>query len=278
MRKQNRLHTILYIITFSCLFSSISHAGLMDWAKRKAQQTREYAQRKFNDAQKVVADLQLSLQESRACMVRGDCKPGQKDRLKSLAKKVVIAMTAVIVAAIAVFAAKKFLSSKDEGVIEISGPEEKEGESIGIDQLARKYGFKFGLEEQDTEIGKFFYSVSGGLINEAKQYASVVDSNVLGAGIEVAQRLKNMDMQRSLNDAKNSITDAVRRANALLLEKIKSGIFGVVNDVRSVYCSLEPTRDAVLVGLETARDKLKKTAQAVYRDIIHFLEEPRCTG
>ncbi len=264
--KQAIIKNILFICMIANLISSSTHAGIGDWIARKKQQSKEYVLRKIGEAEQKSKELLASLRANKNCLVRGDCPAAKRQQLRALVGSIAATVAIVSVAAVV----SKF--AKDEKV-----------KGVSITQ------FLPGYVPDDSEQGIFMKAVQAGIPEMVKQYADLVQQNVLDAGTKMSRALTNLYSSPEMKKKYKEVGSVLREAGFSLREGVQKSNEYLLNAVRqedqelvtAAYCaSPTPSKNALHIGIEILVDRGKKYTESVYQEkivpIINFLRNPRC--
>ncbi len=271
--KQGLIKNILLVCIVVNLTSSSSYAAVGDWFARQKQRSSEYVLRKINEAEQKTKELLASLRANSSCLVRGDCPPERKKKLRTIAGA--IAAAVLIIAAVAI--GSRYMQEDETGqIVPVSR------EAIpNIQTVIGPFNVKFAVDDKAQNM--FLLSVYNGGLAVVKRYADLVKRNVLKAGIALANAMKGhfikvQDMKKAEPYPKiaNHITWVEeqfnleqQKVNDLLVHQ--AGV-GVLAKVQELYCHEvrpTPSENAVAVAREVAEYKGNK-------NVADYLRNPTC--
>ena len=278
--------TLLYISVAGIAVQPLSHAAAGDWIKRKAGQakttlqkgaretkqaiqeklraTRRFAAQRLYATQQSIAQLQETLHSYSDCIIQGTCKPGQKEHIKSLTKKVGITIGALLVAAAVVGVGAAYqagLFDPEDVPVEIVQGGVKQQVQL-TEEFKKKYGFPPDVE--NSKYGPMFEAIKVNAPTDVLH--EVVDDftvSKISGGEEYANNIGNPKAKNDLTKIKNTFIRLVRNA--------ETGLKGLV---KKTYCTLNPTSRAVKTAITKVSDKIG----VEFKEITKFLKQPKCEG
>ncbi len=256
------------------------HAAIGDWFARQKQRSSEYLLHKIDEAEQKTRELLASLQANSSCLVRGDCPPEKKKKLRAIVGAIVTIIAIIVAAAIG----RKYMQDDEPAF----PPIEPKGEGRGVEIADFYSGYDVRRQDPDTAL---LQAVNRGHLSKVTQYADLVKRNVLDAATRMAKALENLytgaqakeqyqRVKSYLEGAQAGFDEALQRANEYLLNATQREDEELVRDA---YCgSPTPSKNAVVFGIETLIKRGKLYAQDVYeskiRPIIDFLRNPVCNA
>lgn len=265
------LKNILLLCIVVNLMSSSLYAAVGDWFARQKQRSSEYVLRKINEAEQRTQELLASLRANSRCLVRGDCPPEKKRKLRTIAGAIAVA----IIAAAAI--GSRYMQEEETGrVVPVSR------ETIpNIQTTIEPFGVTFAVNDKAQNM--FLFSVYNGGLATVQRYADLVKRNVLKAGIALANAMREhfikvRDIKKSepyqkiasyVAEIYNRFNPEQQETNDLLVHQ--AGV-GVLAKVKELYCHEvrpTPSDNAVEVAREVAAHKGNKR-------VADYLRNPTC--
>ncbi len=269
--KQISMKKILLVCVIANLMSSSLYAAVGDWFVRQKQRSSEYVLRKINEAERGTQELLASLRANSRCLVRGDCLPERKKKLRAIAGAVAVA----IIAAAAI--GSRYMQEEETGkVVPVSR------EAIpNIQTIIEPFGVKFAVDDKAQNM--FLLSVYNGGLATVQRYADLVKRNVLKAGVALANAMRDHFIKvRDIKKAEpypkiahyiqvvdDQFNPEQQKVNDLLVYQAE---VGVLAKVRELYCHEvrpTPSDNAVEVAREVAEYKGNKR-------VADYLRNPTC--
>jgi len=271
--KQGIIKNILLVCIVVNLTGSSSYAAVGDWFARQKQRSSEYVLRKINEAERGTQELITSLRANSRCLVRGDCPPERKKKLRVIAGAIAAAIA--IIAAVAI-GSRYMQEDEPVEVVPVSR------EAIpNIQTVIEPFGVKFAVDDKAQNM--FLLSVYNGGLATVQRYADLVKRNVLKAGVALANAMRDhFEKVRDIKKAEpypkianyiqvvdDQFNPEQQKVNDLLVHQAGVGVFA---KVRELYCHEvrpTPSDNAVEVAREVAEYKGNKR-------VADYLRNPTC--
>jgi len=247
-----------------------SYAAVGDLFARTKQSSREYRLDKINEAESKTKELLSSLRTNASCLVRGNCPPEKKKRLRAIAGAIAAAVVVIASATIV----SKSLQEKPQPEITVTG-------SPGHVEIKQFYP-AYDPRQQNNETA-LLQATNRGQMSDVAIYADKVKTAVLDAGARMAAKLANIYVGGMMKDSYlniKSYLEQLRKANDLLIEKANAG---VLDKVQEVYCDtrMRPSPWAVEESIRQAQEKMQQfqegqTERKLFTSIVNFLRNPGC--
>ncbi len=162
--------------------------------------------------------------------------------------------------------------------------------AVSIKNIAQKHGVsEQEIPTDDSPPGLFIRAVQNGVPTMVQKMADLVSDKVLRVGKELAQVQRALyanessaDVRRRLQNTYDQITTTIDTALRTYQESnlhkniqfIYAATTGLLEEVKARLCDirLTPSKNAI----EEAVQRIRSKTAAIYKEIVAFINNPRC--
>lgn len=249
-------------------------AAATNWVKEKAQKARRAFYEKTVQVQQLIQRLQTSLTSNTQCLTQGTCQPGQRESLFTMAKQIGVAIVILIALATAAIVAAKITTDDEEVPLDISSPQQER--VVHVETIASKYGVTIPRDNSTT--AQFIIAIKSRLTDQVRKLADLVQDTILKIGKELVVQEKALSTVASTREKyttmESTIDGALGSYNPNNWLFIYAATTGLLQEIKDRLCNpaLMPAKKAI----EEALDQIRSKSGEIYKQIIDFIQNPRC--
>ncbi len=215
------------------------------------------------------------------CYFSGTCSPEVSAMLKSLAVKVGLSVAALLATAAVTGGAAYYLSADGTPTLE-DAPPTFGVSGVSIEAIAANYGEKIPID--NSPIALVVRGAYGGAVDSVEGMKELVDKKILQIAYDAADAA-----QKSITDVrkhpvyeqiKTTLENEINRFSPAKLKRNKtfiwSAITGLVDEVKSVVCSVASISQNVINEAITRLKRMERPAFSGQEAVLNFLENPVC--